>query len=139
MLTIPEKVVSAVEQYEEKYRRPGLPELDWSEVYDLFPKQEVSIENKWPAEWPHSKRAGVYFVFAENGMLLYVGKASVNHCIGKRLSSYFATDRKTEGCEILQPDGSEKRPRYVAALAVPRGMSFEAAAIEEYLVIRSSR
>ena len=63
----------------------------------------------------------------------------MNHCIGRRLSTYFGMNRKTKGCEILQPDGwGGRRPAYVLTLAVPEGMSFEASALEEYLIDRLS-
>ena len=61
--------------------------------------------------------------------LLYIGKAS---WLGRRLSTYFQylTGRGSE-CKIVH-SGWKTRPSYVATVALNK--SFEAAALEEYLI-----
>ena len=127
-------VKNAIEEFKAKYRRPKLPDLRLSGLYSLFPKKGVhpAVDTKWDAQWPHSDDAGVYFVFGEDAELLYIGKASMYHCVGKRLSTYFGTERGTGNCELLQK--WEGNPMYVAVLPVSKDMTFEAAAIEEYLI-----
>ena len=43
-----------------------------SEKYSLFPKEG---EYGYNDEWPGNKHAGVYFVIAQDGELLYVGES----------------------------------------------------------------
>jgi hypothetical protein len=129
-------IIAAIEEYKTRYRRPGLAELQLSKPYALFPKEMIAVdgvESRWPDEWPHSRKAGLYFIFSGGGQLLYIGKASMSHCIGKRLSNYFGTERGTKGCLVVH-GGWGERPTYVATMAVPEDMSFEAAAIEEFLI-----
>lgn len=139
-MRIPQVLLDKIEEYKSKYRRSDVGNLEWSKPYELSPRAKNPDILQWPAGWPHSKRAGVYFVLARDGLLLYVGKASMRHCIGKRLSSYFGTNRASGDCEILDPNSwdqelrDERMPAFVVALAVPEGMSFEAAAIEEYMI-----
>jgi len=127
----------ALNAYETKYRRSGLPALTVSGLYDLFPSQPSQISAKWSWSrsnpWPHANRAGVYFIFGDTGNLLYVGKAS-RGSIGARLDEYFGYEKLTKGCRIIEPQAWRERPRYVAALAVPEDMWFEAAALEEFLI-----
>jgi len=131
-----EAVKRALDEYETKYRRPGLPGLRRSGLYALFPDEvrTVDVESAWNAQWPYSEEAGVYFIFGGSGRLLYIGKASMNHCIGGRLSIYFGSDRATKRCRIVNEEGWSERPMYVATVAVPQNMKFEAPALEEYLI-----
>jgi hypothetical protein len=126
----------ALEEYKAKYRRPGLPDLRLSGLYALFPAeaQTVDADHHWNEKWPHSDEAGVYFIFAGSGHLLYVGKASMSHHIGDRLSFYFGSDRASKACTIVHESQWNERPMYVATVAVPQDMKFEAAALEEYLI-----
>jgi|SRR5271157_493409 len=131
------EVLDAIEKYKSKYRRQNLPALELSGWYDLFPEapSNFNVEASWSptSPWPHGERAGVYFIFGDEGSLLYVGKASVG-CIGARLDSYFGYERATKACRIIEPKAWSHRPRYVAALAVPEDMKFEAAGIEEFMI-----
>ena len=53
-----------------------------------------------------------------------------------RLSAYFRYNRKTKKCKIKHSNWSEP-PRYVLTVAVPTDMSFEAPALEEYLITKT--
>ena len=121
-----------LDEYQEKYRRPGLPALELSGVYALFPEEGLAdfVESRWNDPYPNADRKGVYLIFGNTGLLLYIGRASMGTTIGGRLGTYFAG--KTE-CRLLSTDWTE-RPTYLATIAVPPGLSFEAPALEEYLI-----
>jgi hypothetical protein len=131
-----EEVNHALEQYKAKYRRSDLPDLRLSGLYSLFPDkvQTADAEQRWNDQWPHSDDAGVYFIFGGSGLLLYVGKASMSHRIGNRLSFYFGSDNANKKCTVVHEGQWYERPMYVAAVAVPPNVEFEAAALEEYLI-----
>jgi excinuclease UvrABC nuclease subunit len=104
----------------------------------LYPGEEnsgVSVASGWPKEYPNSSRKGVYAIFGRTGKLLYIGKASMNHYIGSRLGAYFRYEKLTRACEPIH-NGWRERPSYIATVAVPDNMSFEAPALEEYLIQR---
>ena len=64
--------------------------------------------------------------------LLYVGKASL---LGRRLSTYFQyTEGRGSGCKVVHEDSWKTPPSFVATFALME--SFEAAALEEYLIVR---
>lgn len=126
----------ALEEYKAKYRRPDLPDLRLSGLYALFPVevQTADVAYRWNDKWPCSDEAGVYFIFGGSGRLLYIGKASMQHCIGARLTAYFGTDKATNGCRIVDDNRWSERPMYVATLGASQDMKFEVAALEEYLI-----
>jgi excinuclease UvrABC nuclease subunit len=76
----------------------------------------------------------VYIVLDASLFVLYVGKASMGSCIGKRLGSYFVNDGGR--CRIVHHHEAAwtEEPRFVVTVAVPSKMAFEAAALEEYLI-----
>jgi len=128
-----DRINSALEDYKERYRRETLDPLELSGVYALFPDKlscDDGIEGRWPATWPHSTRSGVYFLFTEQGELLYIGTA---WHVGARLGQYFHYDSDRR-CKIVRT--WSKDPAYLLILAVPEGMSFEAAALEEFFIER---
>jgi len=124
----------ALEEYQTKYRRSDVPSLRPSGVYSLFPEETGRPTDLcWPAKYPHCEKKGVYFIFGKTGRLLYIGKASLTS-LGDRVGSYFryADDKKT--CKIK---GTWKdSPAFLATVAVPDDMPFEAAALEEFLIGR---
>jgi len=130
------QVRRCLDEYQEKYRRPGLPALELRGMYALFPEEGLAdfVEARWNDQYPNADREGVYLIFGRTGMLLYVGKASMGASMGGRLGTYFAGKNE---CRLLSTDWTE-RPTYVATIAVPEGMSFEAPALEEYLIRRLS-
>jgi hypothetical protein len=128
----------ALDEYTEKYRRPGLARLETSGLYALFPGEEnqgVTVVSGWPKEYPNSSRKGGYAIFGRTGKLLYIGKASMNHYIGSRLGNYFRQKKLTKACVPIH-NGWSERPSCISTIAVPDEMSFEAPALEEYLIQR---
>src|SRR5688500_5960501 len=92
-----------LDEYERTYRRDGLAPLESSPLYDLYPDRgrlpDQLIEGYWPMKWPSSDAPGVYIILDVSLFVLYVGKASMGSCIGKRLGSYFVSDGG--GCRIV--------------------------------------
>jgi hypothetical protein len=125
----------ALKHYEEHIRRQNLPPFELSGLQALFPELEPSPDPAldWPKAWPFGDRQGVYFIFGSAFRLLYVGKASMRHRLGDRLSSYVQYERPAMTCRVVHL-GWSQQPRFVATLAVPDKMSFEAPALEEYLI-----
>jgi hypothetical protein len=121
-----------LDSFEENYRRPGLPPLELSGIYALFPEDALGdfVESRWNEPYPYADRKGIYLIFGKSGMLLYVGKASMGATLGGRLGTYFAGKKE---CRLLVTEWTE-RPAYIATIAVPQGMGFEAPALEEYLI-----
>ena len=132
VLSMLAEVRQCLERYEQRFRRPGLPALELKGMYALFPEEglEEFVESRWNDPYPNAERAGLYLIYGRTGALLFIGKASLGALLGRRLGTHFAG--KTE-CRPLSSDWTE-RPTYIATIAVPPGMSFEAAALEEYLI-----
>lgn len=129
-------VLNKLKDYQEKYRRLGLPPLEVSGLYSLFPETEVTspmeITMRWPDDWPNVDRQGVYVILGDDLDLLYVGKASMKSTLGTRLNFYFSST-EDKRCRVNH-DNWKNSPRYVVTIAVPREMPFEAPAIEEFLI-----
>lgn len=135
-----DRIEKAVEEYAASYRRADLPQMEVSRPYALFPDEEepqLEVAWRWPEPWPNGLSRGVYFVLARGGGLLYVGKASIKATIGSRLAHWFQTEKATQACKVVHPGWTDK-PMYVATLAVADDMSFEAPALEEYLIQKLS-
>ncbi len=128
-------IKAQLNKYVEQFRRPDLPNLSISGIYSLYPKEEtpVQVEKEWPDSFPNAEKHGVYVIFGKELQVLYIGKASMNNTLGSRLGSYFsyADDKKT--CKVKSEYWSET-PKYIITISVPDNMSFEAPAIEEYLI-----
>jgi hypothetical protein len=132
MRVVPKIVTDALREFKAKYRRTDFPDLEPSGLYALYPDEAKGVSSDWDEEWPSSKDAGVYLIFDSGLLLLYIGKASMNDCIGVRLSEHLPCDKITKKCNV---DGwSHEKPMYVATVAVPTDIKFEAAALEEYLI-----
>jgi len=125
-----------VVEYQRDYRAPALPLLETSGLYDLFPDvqphADIQVENVWPKAWPHCTRQGIYAICDDELYLLYVGKASMTNTIGCRLSNYFAYGEGKK-CRVIH-DSWSRKPRFVVTVAVPQRLSFEAPALEEFLI-----
>ena len=132
-------VLNALDYYKGHFRRENLPPFELSGLQALFPTLESAPEvtSKWPEAWPFGWRQGVYFIFGSQVRLLYIGKASMRHQIGARLSTYFRYAQPDRSCKVVHAGWSEQ-PRFIATLAVPAGMAFEAPALEEFLIERLS-
>lgn len=129
------KLKQAVEEYASAFRRPGLPALEVSPLYALFPSDEAlpsDVALTWPDVWPHASRQGVYVIFGPGIKLLYIGKASMTNTIGGRLYRWFKYS-PSGGCRVADP-GWSMTPMYVATIPAPENMPFEAPALEEYLI-----
>jgi len=124
-----------IKNYEKKFRHPKLEQFNESGLYDLFPpdnEKSSDVEAKWPDKWPHLNDAGIYAFLSKDLEVLYIGKASMNHGIGYRLSNYCSYEEGTKKCKLN--DTWDGKPRYVYTVAVPSGSKFEAPALEEYLI-----
>ena len=126
-------VIRSIGFYSKKYRHPRSPSFDISKKYDLFPSKK-SDGTGWPDYWPYTNRQGVYLICDKNEQVLYIGKASRTNTVGARLSYHFTSD--SDGGCYINHDGWSSKPRYVVTVAVPRGMAFEAPALEEYLITK---
>ena len=126
---------AAIKVYQKSFRNETMGKYEPSKLYDLFPelgKPNCLVEHNWPQKWPHLDNAGIYALLSENLEVLYIGKASMNHGIGYRLSSYCSYVEGTKKCKLN--DEWEGKPRYVYSVAVPDQTKFEAPALEEYLI-----
>lgn len=97
--------------------------------YCLFPDKR-DPRPSWPDRWPNADKRGVYLMLGDDDAVLYVGKASADSYLGARLAAYFryGEDRR---CKFIYEDWC---PRYVVTIAVPDDSSFEAPALEEFLI-----
>jgi len=123
-----------IDEYTKNYRKIGLPAFQISGVYSLFPeKSKEKFDIRWPEPWPNGWERGIYLILGDELKLLYVGKASLNSAIGSRLGSYFSYSEDRKGCNVKRK--WSENPIYVVTLAVPKNMSFEASALEEFLIL----
>jgi len=132
-MQIQEAILSSVTTFHAEWRHPRLAPLEYSEVYALFPEESrlTPMTLNWPDNWPFAGKPGVYLVFGANMQLLYVGKSA---WLGRRLSNYFQWSAgRASPCRIVH-SGWKTRPMFIATIAVTE--SFEAAALEEYLIAK---
>lgn len=128
----PDIIEAALQRYKASFRKDGLPDWERGELLALFPDEfQGQATRTWHDSWPFGNRAGVYFVFGERMQLLYIGKASMNSCMGARLSNWFWGP--SEGTCNVSGTWSVT-PRFVQTLAMPLAMPFEAPALEEFLI-----
>ena len=115
------------------------PELDAFSIeppYDLFPSEpEGSLEcgGKWNDTWPSNGMPGIYAFLDREGNVLYIGKSSMNSSVSARLGAYCAYESDRKRCK-LKHDGWRVKPRYVWIVGIAKSTSFEAAALEEFLI-----
>lgn len=122
-----------VTEYVARYRRADLPPFEVGAPLDLYPSRPPAAgftsQLTWEHPWPFSNRAGVYLLYDEALELFYIGKASMNRCLGQRLYEYFGGGAScVPKLEWLQP------ARYVINIAMPSEFPFEAPALEEFLI-----
>jgi hypothetical protein len=120
-------------EYHDTYRNPRLEPLKVSGFYDLHDHEptSVAVAFRWSNndKWPNHDRPGVYLVWDDQMSLRYVGRANP---LSRRLSNYFRSSAGAGSpCKIVHP-GWRSRPRFVATVPVQK--SFEAGALEEYLI-----
>jgi hypothetical protein len=118
---------AALDEFNKNYPRPNMPELEISDVYDL--------DKDWTNSYPNATLPGIYVFFDKKGYLLYIGKVSRKNVLGRRLSAYFGHDDKGSW-KLHKPDEWEPygELRYIVTIPLPVDRSFEAPAIEEYLI-----
>ena len=125
----------AVNEYCENYRYPSMEKFLSGPAYDLFPTDppgKLECSSEWPDTWPNSDYAGIYAILDSNAYILYIGKSSMNSSLGARLSSYCRYG-PNKSCH-LKYDGWTRKPRYIYTVGVPKATSFEAPALEEFLI-----
>lgn len=130
-------LVSAVSEYSARYRHPNLSEFSVGPAYDLYPKEDdtkMKCDLKWPDTWPNSDKAGIYAFLDRELNVVYIGKSSMNSFLGARLSSYCGYGEE-KICELKHSTWTIQ-PRYVWTVGVADDLSFEAPALEEYLIMR---
>ncbi len=120
-------------EYVSRYRRSDLPPIEVSEPLDLYPAlpapANFTPKLTWANPWPFDHNAGVYMLYDELLELLYIGKASMNRCLGYRLYDHFG------GGGACIPKAEWLKPvRFVINIAVPKEMAFEAPGLEEFLI-----
>ena len=123
----------ALNEYASRYRRADLPPFDVGQPLDLYPSRPHSAnfipQLTWEHPWPFADRAGVYLLYDDALDLFYIGKVSMNRCLGQRLYEYFG------GGEICIPKIDWLQPaRYVIIIAMSPELPFEAPALEEFLI-----
>jgi hypothetical protein len=132
-MQIPVVILNAGPTFHAEWGHPRLAPLEYSEVYSLYPLETIETPSRanWPDLWPLADRPGVYLILGPKMHLLHVGKSGT---LGRRLSNYFRWSAgKGSPCRVVHT-GWETRPMFVATIAVAE--SFEAAALEEYLIAR---
>ena len=130
-----DELANAVTEYSDRYRRSDLPKLMIGLAYDLYPqegKPALECQHCWPETWPNSDKAGIYAFLDRDLNVVYIGKSSMNSFLGARLSAYCGYD-ENRNCR-LHHSGWTASPRYVWTVGVPDELSFEAPALEEYLI-----
>lgn len=128
-INVPVELRKALEKFNTEFPRPHMPGLQVEGSYDL--------DEDWPdVRFPNASDAGVYVITDSGYRILRIDKASMNNNLGFRLASHFkyATDRsKWEPVypEVWKPHGW---PKYIFTIPVPKERSFEAPAVEEFLI-----
>jgi hypothetical protein len=108
---------SFVDEFNRKYPRHNLV-LSLEALSPIITKQM----------WQNANRAGLYFLFDENEVLQYIGKASFGSNIGVRIGERFSS----KDCRCLIPKFSSVT--LLATIALPEERIFEASSIEEYFI-----
>lgn len=102
------------------------PQFAISALYDLH--------NDWSTTFHFANDTGCYVLYDEDKSLLYIGKASLNHTIGRRVASYFQ-GRQVEGKTLSKANMIWTRPpAFLETIKVDH--YFETPSLEEYLIGR---
>lgn len=88
------------------------------------------IDNDWQNQIPNAGKAGCYCFYAEDGRLLYVGKASLGNNLGRRIMSWFKPNSPGAGHYAVGTWSSQ--PKSLISIGVER--AHEAPSLEEYLI-----
>lgn len=94
----------------------------------LFPNEG---EYGYNDEWPGNKHAGVYFVIAQDGDLLYVGESQQ---IGRRLYEHFPPICSSSTLKCYIKETWHKRPYYLYVAIAPDDATWERLSLEAFLI-----
>lgn len=131
-------LLNSIQNYSQTYRHPKLKAFRISGLYDLFPNTgspRPEVNHKWPDVWPYLNEAGIYAFLSDDLEVLYIGKASMNHGLGYRLSNYCIYGDNKD-CKLKHKWNGN--PKYIVTVAVPSDSKFEAPSLEEYLIAKIS-
>lgn len=107
----------------------GVYNMRYRTAFQLGASYEISRD--WhDRNFPDAERAGCYLFFDEDRKLVYIGKCSLNHSLGRRIASYFVL-----GPESRSPQARhswDAAPFYLRTIPVER--AYEAPSLEEYLI-----
>lgn len=121
-----------VKNYSVRYRHPDLAPFDIGAPLDLHPSRPLlpsAPRLTHQLSWPFGERAGVYLMYDEALELFYIGKSSMNRCLGQRLYEHFG------GGDICVPQDEWLQPaRFLVIIAMPKDSPFEAPSLEEFLI-----
>lgn len=111
---------------------------DYCRKYAIDPPFPLSAPYHLAREWksttiPHAERCGCYFFYDKEGSLLYIGKVSLSHTLGRRTTSYFRWDDKA-AAPVPKHTGWKPPPVWLQTLCVNE--PYEAPSLEEYLIDR---
>lgn len=127
--------------------------FDTAKVPEFQTKGPITLDALWAADgshWPRADYVGVYCILGANNELLYVGKASANGSIGRRLSTYFKTSAEDKRKWVIsaghQWPADHPQPHSVAAIGIdkitvgpkPPKWAWIVPSLEEYLITRFS-
>ena len=115
-----EDLCAVLAELNERYPRPGMASLSFGDLLDVRDAD---------AAWPDAGKPGIYAMFGEDRSLLYLGKASCNSNLGRRLGAHFDRLGASRGPKFT-------KVRYVATVGLPPDRAFEAPAVEEFLIAR---
>jgi hypothetical protein len=120
-----EALINAINNLNRDFPRPKIDRLELSEPFYLTSDYKGK-------SFPGAEFLGVYFLFDKNDHLQYIGKASCNGGLGRRLGSHFGwDDEKTMG---IAKEKYFQDICVIRTIALPHVNGFEAPAIEEYLI-----
>lgn len=77
-----EKTKDAIRKFNARFPRPGITDLV-EKLSTIFNPRDP---DQWKNPWPNAGAPGVYFIFDDQGDILYIGMATDN--IGMRLSKH---------------------------------------------------
>lgn len=116
-------MIDTITTAKEYFLRYNIDNYNISEVYALYPKER---EYGWPDCWPGNIEAGVYIVYDQQMIPLYIGEAGF---LGRRLSCYFKYSENGD-CQAKQE--WSRKPCFVQTITLSN--DFERFSLEVYLI-----
>lgn len=126
--------------------------FDAAKVPAFHSEGPIVLDDLWAEQsyWPSADYVGIYCILGANDELLYVGKASANSSIGKRLNTYFKNSPEDKKKWVISAGhnwpSDHPQPHSVAAIGIdkitsgpqPPGWAWLVPSLEEYLITRFS-